>query len=125
MTIVRRPSPLGELVSLRQAMDRLFEDSFVRPHPFGIGFSEGVATLPLDITSTADALIVDAGPAFNGRGAQDAFVVAQGRATKTRIELGLGDGNAVEIVAGAALGDTLVVSDIARYKHLNSIRVTD
>lgn len=71
------------------------------------------------------ALIVDAGPAFNGRGPQDAFVVAQGRATKTRIELGLGDGNAVEIVAGAALGDTLVVSDISRYKHLNSIRVTD
>ena len=27
MTIVRRSSPLGELVSLRQAMDRLFEDS--------------------------------------------------------------------------------------------------
>ena len=25
MTIVRRASPLGELVSLRQAMDRLFE----------------------------------------------------------------------------------------------------
>lgn len=72
-----------------------------------------------------DALIVDAGPAFNGRGAQDAFVVAQGRATRTHIELGLGDGNAVEIVAGAALGDTLVVSDISRYKHLNSIRVTD
>jgi hypothetical protein len=31
MTLVRRTSPLGELVSLRQAMDRLFEDSFVRP----------------------------------------------------------------------------------------------
>ena len=31
MTVVRRPSPFGELVSLRQAMDRLFEDSFVRP----------------------------------------------------------------------------------------------
>ena len=31
MTIVRRASPLGEFVSLRQAMDRLFEDSFVRP----------------------------------------------------------------------------------------------
>jgi hypothetical protein len=31
MTIVRRASPLGELVSIRQAMDRLFEDSFVHP----------------------------------------------------------------------------------------------
>ena len=27
MTLVRRDSPLGEIVSLRQAMDRLFEDS--------------------------------------------------------------------------------------------------
>ncbi len=31
MTLVRRASPRGELVSLRQAMDRLFEDSFARP----------------------------------------------------------------------------------------------
>ena len=37
MTLVRRASPLGELVSLRQAMDRLFEDSFVRPFTFGHG----------------------------------------------------------------------------------------
>ena len=58
MTIVRRPSPFGELRSLRSAMDRLFEDSFVR-HPFGAGFDQ-LATLPLDVTSTADALIVEA-----------------------------------------------------------------
>jgi HSP20 family protein len=30
MTIARRPSPFGELLSLRTAMDRLFEDSDVR-----------------------------------------------------------------------------------------------
>jgi HSP20 family protein len=58
MTIVRRPSPFGELMSLRSAMDRLFEDSFVR-HPYGTGFDQ-MATLPLDVTSTADALIVEA-----------------------------------------------------------------
>ncbi|HEY8438568.1 MAG TPA: Hsp20/alpha crystallin family protein [Candidatus Limnocylindrales bacterium] len=57
MTIVRRPSPFGELMSLRSAMDRLFEDSFVR-HPFNSGFDQ--AMLPLDVTSTADALIVEA-----------------------------------------------------------------
>lgn len=72
-----------------------------------------------------NALIVDAGPAFNGRGAQEAFVITQGRATKTRIELGLGDGSAVEVLAGAALGDTVVISDITPYKHLSSMRVTD
>jgi HSP20 family protein len=59
MTIVRRPSPLGELVSLRQAMDRLFEDSFVRPRPWGLP-GDATSSLPLDITNTADALLVDA-----------------------------------------------------------------
>jgi len=59
MTIVRRPSPLGELVSLRQAMDRLFEDSFVRPRPWTLS-GDATTTLPLDITNTSDALLVDA-----------------------------------------------------------------
>ena len=58
MTIVRRPSPFGELMTLRSAMDRLFEDSFVR-RPFGPAF-EGHSTIPLDVTSTTDALHVEA-----------------------------------------------------------------
>lgn len=58
MTIVRRPSPFGELLTLRSAMDRLFEDSFVR-RPFGSSY-ESMTTLPLDVTSTNDALIVEA-----------------------------------------------------------------
>jgi HSP20 family protein len=61
MTLVRRPSPFGELVSLRQAMDRLFEDSFVRPTWTGRGwaFGEG-AGLPLDVSRDANALHVEA-----------------------------------------------------------------
>ena len=60
MTIVRRPSPFGELLSLRSAMDRLFEDSFVR-RPFGSGFDGSVtAQLPLDVTRTSDALVIEA-----------------------------------------------------------------
>jgi hypothetical protein len=35
---IERWQPFGELISLRQAMDRLFEDSFVRP-------SRGLAVL--------------------------------------------------------------------------------
>lgn len=57
MTIVRRASPLGELVSLRQAMDRLFEDSVVRPRTWAGSDTFG---LPLDVTDSADALIVEA-----------------------------------------------------------------
>jgi HSP20 family protein len=62
MTVVRRPSPLGELVSLRQAMDRLFEDSFVRPGQWsGRGWAFGSdAALPLDVTRDNDRLRIEA-----------------------------------------------------------------
>jgi HSP20 family protein len=60
MTLVRRTSPLGELVSLRQAMDRLFEDSFVRPRGTWGFAAEAGASLPLDVTNTPDALVVEA-----------------------------------------------------------------
>jgi HSP20 family protein len=45
-------------MSLRSAMDRLFEDSFVR-RPLGAGF-ESLASLPVDVTRTADELVVEA-----------------------------------------------------------------
>ena len=60
MTIVRRPSPFGELLSLRSAMDRLFEDSFVRPRSAWNGVFEGGTSLPLDISTTTDELVVEA-----------------------------------------------------------------
>jgi HSP20 family protein len=58
MTIARRPSPFGELLSLRQAMDRLFEDSFVRPGAWGDGGSD--FGLPLDVSTSADELVIEA-----------------------------------------------------------------
>ena len=58
MTLVRRASPLGELVSLRQAMDRLFEDSFVRPRSWAIGSVE--SSFPIDVTNGPDALLIEA-----------------------------------------------------------------
>ncbi len=56
MTIVRRTNPLGELVSLRHAMDRLFEDSFVRRDPA----AGGQYQLALDIRTSGDELVVEA-----------------------------------------------------------------
>lgn len=58
MSMVRRPSPFGELLSLRQAMDRLFEESYVRPRSLN-GLESG-QTMPLDIYTTEDALVVEA-----------------------------------------------------------------
>jgi HSP20 family protein len=58
MTITRRPSPFGELVTLRQAMDRLFDDTVFRP---GAAYAGGeFARLPLDVRTTTDALLVEA-----------------------------------------------------------------
>jgi HSP20 family protein len=56
MTLIRRNSPFGELLSLRQAMDRLFDDSFIRPG----AMSEGQSQLPLDVYSDADAVVIEA-----------------------------------------------------------------
>jgi HlyD family secretion protein len=72
-----------------------------------------------------DALVADNGPAFNGKGRQDVFVISGGVARKTQLDVGLGDGNAVEIVSGAKAGDKLIVSDVSRFKHLDSIRISN
>ncbi|MDB5933140.1 MAG: transporter permease [Massilia sp.] len=71
------------------------------------------------------ALVVDSGAAFNGRGRQDAFLLQDGVARKHVVELGASDGQAVEIVAGAKLGDRIIVSDIARFRDADSIRISN
>jgi len=48
--------PLSDLVSLRDAMDRLFEDSFVRMR--GLPATFGDQTLALDMYETADRVVV-------------------------------------------------------------------
>jgi HSP20 family protein len=58
MTIARRPSPFGELMTLRQAMDRLFDDDY-RPFRWMSGGLDGPA-LPLDVTTTVDAVTIEA-----------------------------------------------------------------
>jgi HSP20 family protein len=58
MTLVRRPSPFSELMTLRQAMDRLFDDSVFRP--FTAYNGSELMRLPLNVRTTADALVVEA-----------------------------------------------------------------
>lgn len=58
MTIVRRPSPFGEMMTLRQAMDRLFDDDY-RPFRFLAGGFDGPG-LPLDVTTDSDKLTIEA-----------------------------------------------------------------
>ena len=71
----------------------------------------------------SNALLADNGPAFNGRGPQDIFVVRDGVARKTALNIGASDGKSVEILSGARAGDRLIISDTSRYKDRDSIRV--
>jgi len=58
MTIIRRPSPFGELLSLRSAVDRIFDENLFRPVARGGG--DDTLAMPLDIYTTPDALVVEA-----------------------------------------------------------------
>jgi len=73
----------------------------------------------------ANVLVVDNGAAFNGRGRQAAFIVADGVARKTTLELGASDGKVIEVVAGARPGERLIVSDTSAFKDLDSIRISN
>ncbi len=56
MTLIRRAG-FGDLLSLRQAMDRLFEESFVNPGTWQFGEGQLV---PVDVFTTSDDVLVQA-----------------------------------------------------------------
>jgi len=55
---IERWDPFREAVSLRDAMNTLLQDSFVRPG--GSSAATGFAALPLDISETEEAFVVKA-----------------------------------------------------------------
>jgi HlyD family secretion protein len=72
----------------------------------------------------ADVLVIDSGPAFNGKGPQPAFAVRDGVARKTLLSLGASDGKVVEVTAGARAGERFIVSATSAFKDLDSIRIS-
>jgi len=57
MTIIRRTRPNSDLMTFRYAVDRLFDDATFRPLAWGVSAE---ARLPLDITSSEDAVTIEA-----------------------------------------------------------------
>lgn len=55
MTLIRRPTPIVDLVSFRDAMERLFDERFVKP--MWIGNGERQAAPALDLYTTPEAVI--------------------------------------------------------------------
>lgn len=58
MTLIRRPSPLLDLVSMREAMERLFDDRLFRP--LWMSEEERLAAPALDVFTTPEAVIAKA-----------------------------------------------------------------
>jgi HSP20 family protein len=83
MTLTRRPSPFSELVTLRQAMDRLFDDTVFRPLT-AYTHQGDFARLPLDVRTTPDALLVEA--ALPGVAPEDVDITVENGTLTIRAE---------------------------------------
>jgi HSP20 family protein len=55
-----RWEPFRDLMTLREAMDRLFEDSYVRTGPRGASAGEATYQLPIDVYTTDEESIITA-----------------------------------------------------------------
>ena len=60
MANITRFDPLGEVVSLRSAVDRLFEDSFVSPLSWRTISGGDAIAPPVDVHESADEIVVSA-----------------------------------------------------------------
>ena len=90
MANITRYDPLGEMVSLRSAMDRLFEDSFVSPLTWRtIGGGNDTMSPPIDVHETADNLVVTA--SLPGMKADDVEITMTGQTLTLRGEFKAGD----------------------------------
>jgi HlyD family secretion protein len=69
------------------------------------------------------ALRVRKGSSTSGEGVQQVFVVRGDRAERARVRFGIASFDFVEIVEGLSAGDEVIVSDMADYQHLSSIRL--
>jgi HSP20 family protein len=84
MANITRFDPLGETVSLRSAMDRLFEDSFVSPMSWRtIGGTEAINPA-VDVHETNDEIVVTA--ALPGMKAEDVEITMTGQNLSLRGE---------------------------------------
>lgn len=83
---VTRWSPFRDAVTLRHAMDRLFEDSFVRPRAdWREDVAERTYRLPLDIYTTPEAIHITA--SFPGLTADEVDIKIEGDSLTIRGEL--------------------------------------
>jgi HSP20 family protein len=80
---VNRWEPMRDFMTLRQAMDRLFEDSYVNPGAQGAG--EQAMRLPIDAYATDNELVIMA--AIPGARPEDVEITVEGDTLSIKGEL--------------------------------------
>jgi HSP20 family protein len=83
MANITRFNPLSEMVTLRSAMDRLFDDSFVSPLTLR-AFNGEAAAPAIDVHETADDIVVTV--ALPGLKAEDVDITLTGQSLSIRGE---------------------------------------
>mgnify|MGYP000871806053 CR=1 FL=1 len=82
---ITRWEPFKDLMTLREAMDRLFEDSFVRTGPRWVSAGEPRCELPLDVYATDEELVIMA--AVPGVNPSDVEITIEGDSLTIRGEI--------------------------------------
>jgi HSP20 family protein len=91
MSNLTRWEPIREMVTLREAMDRLFDDPFTRPFNLTGGSFSGSFVPAIDLYQTADDVVVQA--ALPGFGANDVQITVTNDVLTLRGESRWQDGN--------------------------------
>lgn len=77
------------------------------------------------ITATKPEVVrVANGPAFKGRNEQPLFVMQDGIAEKRIVRVGLSNSDYVELESNVTAGETIVISDMTRYEHMESVEIS-
>jgi len=85
MANLTRFDPLNEMISLRQAMDRLFEDSFISPLTWRSVEGDSSLNPALDVHQTGDEIVVSASLA--GVKPEDVQITLTGQTLQIRGEI--------------------------------------
>ena len=74
--------------------------------------------------SRRNILRVANGPAFKGGSVQEVFILRKdGKAERRTVKIGLTSFDFVEITEGVQKGETVIISDLSKYKNVNEIEI--
>ena len=74
--------------------------------------------------SRRNILRVANGPAFKGGSVQEVFILRKdGKAERRTVKIGLTSFDFVEITEGVQMGETVIISDLTKYKNVNEIEI--